>query len=234
LGNLGTVAFQQGEDGRAAALLEEALAVQRTLGGKRDIAISLGNLGSVAFQQGEYTRAAALLEESLALQRTLGDRHGIAEALGNLGSAAFPQGEYTRAAALHKRWLVRLGLAEDGPAPHAGGALPGRLVGGRSTMGARRSAAAPRGTARPARHARSPARCGVRLLVPPRPPRRVAAGPRTAAGGGRASCRRLHVSASSTTCPCRTIARAGRTWKAAPPRSCLTRLESCATQARTR
>jgi predicted ATPase/Tfp pilus assembly protein PilF/transcriptional regulator with XRE-family HTH domain len=106
LNGAGTLAFAQGEYGRAVALHEEALAIRRTLGDTHGIAASLNNLGNVAHVQGEYGRAAALHEESLALKRELGDTRGISASLNNLGNVAHQQGDYGRAAALYEESLA--------------------------------------------------------------------------------------------------------------------------------
>jgi tetratricopeptide (TPR) repeat protein len=100
LSNLGNVASQLGEFGRAAVLHEKALALLRALGDRASVALVLNNLGGVANRLREYARAAALFEESLALRRALGDRWGVAASLGNLGSVAHHRGEYTRAQTL--------------------------------------------------------------------------------------------------------------------------------------
>ena len=100
------VAFQQGENGRAAALHEEALALRRTLGDRRGIATSLNNLAVVAQTVGEYGRATTLFEESLGLYRVMGELRGIAITLSNLGYAAWHQGVYAQAMALTEESLA--------------------------------------------------------------------------------------------------------------------------------
>ena len=102
----GSLAYSQGEYGRAAALQGEALALRRQLGDSQGISDSLSTLGNVAYSQGEYGRAAALHGEALALRRQLGDSRGIANSLNNLGNVAYSQGEYGRAAALHGEALA--------------------------------------------------------------------------------------------------------------------------------
>jgi predicted ATPase/class 3 adenylate cyclase len=106
LNGAGNFAFYQDDYGRAAALYEEGLALQRALGDTRGIAGSLGNLANVAFRHGDYGRVAGLYEESLALFREAGDRWGIAHTLDNLGTVARQQGNFERAVALHMEGLV--------------------------------------------------------------------------------------------------------------------------------
>jgi predicted ATPase/transcriptional regulator with XRE-family HTH domain len=56
LNGAGLLAWQQSEYGRATALLEEGLTLQRNLSDKHGIASSLNNLGLVAYMQGDYGR----------------------------------------------------------------------------------------------------------------------------------------------------------------------------------
>jgi predicted ATPase/class 3 adenylate cyclase len=102
----GNLAWEQGDYGRARALVEESLALVREMGNRQGVAASLNDLGVVAYEQGEYGRAAALHEESLALFREVGDRWGIAISLSYLGHRASVQGEYGRARALLEESLV--------------------------------------------------------------------------------------------------------------------------------
>jgi hypothetical protein len=48
LTSLGEVALDRGDHGRAVRLFEEALSLQRPLGDKRGIALSLAGLGAAA------------------------------------------------------------------------------------------------------------------------------------------------------------------------------------------
>ncbi|MGH2369353.1 MAG: ATP-binding protein, partial [Chloroflexota bacterium] len=95
-----------GNSARAAALLEEGLALRRQLGDKRDIATALAELAVLAIDQGDWPRAAALLEEGLALRREVGDTWGIAASLHELGIVAREQGDAARAAALLEEGLT--------------------------------------------------------------------------------------------------------------------------------
>jgi predicted ATPase/class 3 adenylate cyclase/Tfp pilus assembly protein PilF len=97
----GHLACWQGDFGRGADLIEESLALYRTLGDTSGIARTLGGLADAVELQGDYARATLLQEESLALRRALlGDRLGIAISLDHLGKVAHRRGEYERAAAL--------------------------------------------------------------------------------------------------------------------------------------
>jgi tetratricopeptide (TPR) repeat protein len=96
----GNLAFHQGDNERAAALLGESLAVFREEEDTLGMAWALNDLGLVAYGQGDYERAAALFEDSLALKRRVGDRRDIAGSLNNVGHAATTLGDFERAAAL--------------------------------------------------------------------------------------------------------------------------------------
>ena len=106
LSGAGILAGEQSDYPRAAALLEENLALCRSLGDKRGSAWSLSYLAAMARDQAEYRRATELLEESLALFRDLGDNVGSAYALNHLGRTATYQGDHARAAALLEESLA--------------------------------------------------------------------------------------------------------------------------------
>jgi tetratricopeptide (TPR) repeat protein len=96
----------QGDYTLANTLLEESLALRRSQGNGRGIAIALNNLGLVACYQGDYARARMLLEESLTLRRSLGDRRGIANSLGNLGRVAAGLGDHVTGRTLFQQSLA--------------------------------------------------------------------------------------------------------------------------------
>jgi tetratricopeptide (TPR) repeat protein len=102
----GNLACEQSDYGRAAALLQESLAIMREFGEKEGMASTLDNLGIVAMLQGDYEQATILHEEGLALQRERGNIYGIACALNNLGLVAQYQGHYQRAPALYEESLA--------------------------------------------------------------------------------------------------------------------------------
>jgi predicted ATPase/DNA-binding XRE family transcriptional regulator len=106
LNGAANLADNQGDYEWAAALNEEALALQRAVGDRRGIAASLNGLGNSAQKQGRYEQAAALHEEALALRRALGDLGGIAASLSNLGVAMDLKGDYGRAVALFEESLA--------------------------------------------------------------------------------------------------------------------------------
>jgi ATP/maltotriose-dependent transcriptional regulator MalT len=91
------VAIAQGEYARARQLVEECLALFRTLGSKKGIAESLLWLAETMFSQGDLVRAHAVAEESLALNREIGNRSGEAYVLPTLAEITFFQGDTTTA-----------------------------------------------------------------------------------------------------------------------------------------
>jgi tetratricopeptide (TPR) repeat protein len=106
LNNLGALLCDQGEHAAARPLHEESLAIKRTLGDRRGIAMSLNNLGDVASHAGDWARATALHYESLAIRRELGDQWGTAMSLHNLGDIALHRGDPTVARGLHAECLA--------------------------------------------------------------------------------------------------------------------------------
>lgn len=68
---LGLLAHEAGEQGRATAFLEEAVAVGRREGNGADVAGALGCLALVAQAQGDRARAAGLVTEAIQHSREL-------------------------------------------------------------------------------------------------------------------------------------------------------------------
>lgn len=97
LQKLGETLKYQGEYETAAAHLDEALALRRSLGQPEGIAAALLELGDLVIYLGDYPRAWQLCEEGLRLYRGLGDAAGTAQALDRLGLVRFHQGDYAGA-----------------------------------------------------------------------------------------------------------------------------------------
>ena len=100
LGNLGSLAFMQGDYHRATTLFEECLAMFRKLGNKWAISrsSSIRGLGDFYFWQGDYERAVQIYRESIALAQEIGgDRFILAGNTYSLGVIAQLQGDYVRA-----------------------------------------------------------------------------------------------------------------------------------------
>jgi len=76
---------------QARPLLEQALAIGRTLADKQIIAMSLSVLGATACSQKELAAAQSFLDECLVLRRELGDQHGLGWSLAYLGDVALLQ-----------------------------------------------------------------------------------------------------------------------------------------------
>jgi len=87
--NLGIIALFQTNFERVSALLEEAVALQRTV-------IALQTLGLVAVCQRDCERAMALHEETLALSRKIGDKSGTTLSLFLGALAALGLGNHRR------------------------------------------------------------------------------------------------------------------------------------------
>jgi predicted ATPase/class 3 adenylate cyclase len=97
LGELGWIALQQGNPGRAEELCSEALAVARETGDAATIAGQLNYLADVFSARGDHLSALAAHEEALELRRSVGDPLQVANSTYNLGIAAFENGEIERA-----------------------------------------------------------------------------------------------------------------------------------------
>jgi predicted ATPase/DNA-binding SARP family transcriptional activator len=91
---------------RAAALAQQALALQRELGNKPGVAMALNSLSLIVRDQGDLEQASRLLEESLTLWRESGDQRGISRGLNSLGIIARRRGDYQRARALFEESLA--------------------------------------------------------------------------------------------------------------------------------
>lgn len=97
----GTLAIDQGDTARAAALLEESLALARSLGDPAAQAAVLQQQGWLALRRSDFTRARLTLEQSLALFRAIGDRRETGNVLRHLGGLAADIGAYQQARAYY-------------------------------------------------------------------------------------------------------------------------------------
>lgn len=94
----GRFANSLGDDERMRDLMEECLAVYRSLDDRPGIARALDGLGIAASNLGDTSRGIALNQESAALYRALGDDRGLAVTLNNLGSLLLGIGAHEQAA----------------------------------------------------------------------------------------------------------------------------------------
>lgn len=103
----------QGDTERGKTLLEESLALFRSIEDKAGTAKVLRLLGQL--QIGEKTvEARRLLEASLALYEELDDSYGIGQVRNDLARAATMQGDYARARSLLENNLALYRTHEDG------------------------------------------------------------------------------------------------------------------------
>jgi predicted ATPase/class 3 adenylate cyclase len=102
----GHLAYDQGDNGAARGLFEEALAIFRELGDQEGIANSLHVLGYIARDRGENGAARALFEEALAIFRELDDEGNIAWSLYSLGFLVQDQGNDGAARVLFEKALT--------------------------------------------------------------------------------------------------------------------------------
>ena len=109
----GVLALGQGELKRAAALMEESVALRRELGDPPALATAIKNLGNVAYVREDYGTAARLFEESRALKESVGDIQGVAEATNNLGVLAGMDQNWPKAEELYNRALDAFRISGD-------------------------------------------------------------------------------------------------------------------------
>jgi tetratricopeptide (TPR) repeat protein len=97
---LGMVALMRGDEGQAAPMFEEGLAVARRIGDRTSTYIALYNLAQAALSRSDYDGAAPLFEEGVTLSEQMGDRANVAYCLEGLAVVANARGEAERSGRL--------------------------------------------------------------------------------------------------------------------------------------
>ena len=113
LHGIGRMALEQGDRTLADRVLQESVALRRSLGDKRGMAASLQGLAEVALWERDYERAAMLCTESVALRREIDDKQGLATSLNISGLVETHRGDHERALALHEEGLAVARQAGD-------------------------------------------------------------------------------------------------------------------------
>jgi predicted ATPase len=106
LRNAGAQAWRQGDYEPARTLLEESLALQRTLDDPRGVATALSTLGAVVFSQGDFDASREFGTQALAIVRELGSPRSVAVELHNLANVARAQSDYQTATPLYAESLA--------------------------------------------------------------------------------------------------------------------------------
>jgi tetratricopeptide (TPR) repeat protein len=96
---------RQGKLTEAKSYLQEALAIEREMGDRKDTAISLLRLGEISCFEGKYEEARSILEEALSISRELSWQMGIGNMLYAVAFMEQLMGNVTRAKALYKEAL---------------------------------------------------------------------------------------------------------------------------------
>jgi non-specific serine/threonine protein kinase len=109
----GMLAHYAADDARAVPLLEESLALYRTIADPWGLAFTLTILGIVAEDAGDYERAAERLTESRVHARTADDPAETGLVLFHLGIVAWGQGDRERAGGLLNEALAVQRAAGD-------------------------------------------------------------------------------------------------------------------------
>jgi hypothetical protein len=97
---LGMAALMRGDEGQAAPMFEEGLAVARRIGDRTSTYIALYNLAQAALSRSDYDGAAPLFEEGVTLSEQMGDRANVAYCLEGLAVVANARGEAERSGRL--------------------------------------------------------------------------------------------------------------------------------------
>ena len=108
---LGKVIDRRGDLNQAIRLMQDAVAMQRTLWGAQpypDLADAINDLGMLLLDKGDYERSEQLFRESIAMKRRLlGDRHPeIATGLNNLANVLQNKGEFAAAESAYRQALA--------------------------------------------------------------------------------------------------------------------------------
>jgi tetratricopeptide (TPR) repeat protein len=94
---LGAVHHMPGEFARAVEYFEQALALFRELGDRRNVGVILNNLGETARLRGDGRAAIARYEEALTIAREIGDRPSQIICVNNMGGARLTLGDFSTA-----------------------------------------------------------------------------------------------------------------------------------------
>jgi adenylate cyclase len=97
LNGLGTVLRQQGNFDEAKQCYEQALALSRKSGNRKDEAEALNSLGVTAFYQRNFADALRYHRQTLEIRRAIGDRAGEGASLLNLAQVVRDAGGYGQA-----------------------------------------------------------------------------------------------------------------------------------------
>jgi tetratricopeptide (TPR) repeat protein len=106
LDGAGILARSQGELKRAAALLEECIAIRRELGDERALANTIKNLGTIYADRGDLTTTRRFYEEALSLYRVAGDDFGVAILQNNVGVLDTYEENWDEAGSLYEESLA--------------------------------------------------------------------------------------------------------------------------------
>ncbi len=109
----GNLARDRGDLDAATGFHQRSLAIRRSLGDARGIAISLNNLGVIARDRGDADETIRCCQESLALFRHLGDRHLAAIALISLAMAEGQRGNDEQARLFYQESLALFRASGD-------------------------------------------------------------------------------------------------------------------------
>ena len=109
----GVLALEQRDYPAADSLVRESAQINRSLGDKQGVAVSLNALAVIARDRGDLALAHSLFEENILLWRELGDQKAVARSLSNLANVLKLQGDFARARSLYEECLLIFSGLED-------------------------------------------------------------------------------------------------------------------------
>jgi predicted ATPase len=101
LGELGNLAYLQGDLDWARESYKEILKIFQGLGNKNGVAQTLHQMGNMAYVTGDMGEARRLYGESLKIEQELGDKNGVAQTLHQMGNMAYVTGDMVEARRLY-------------------------------------------------------------------------------------------------------------------------------------
>jgi adenylate cyclase len=97
LNNMANTLANHGDLDWCIELYEESLAIRRTIGAKRAIAISLYNAAQIYFKIYSFEKAEAMYREALGIARDMGDSYLLQHILRSLATTVMHQGKFAEA-----------------------------------------------------------------------------------------------------------------------------------------
>ena len=95
--NIGVAYFNKVRYDAALDYFNKSLVIDKEIGDKHKIGLSLYNIGTVYLNKGEFNIALDYFGRSLIIREELGDNSGIGDTLNNIGFLQYNNGDYNKA-----------------------------------------------------------------------------------------------------------------------------------------